>query len=148
MDFFYSKLSGTNILIGLIPMMKSNSHVCNSKAEKVSAHILLIDFCHGLTNRKVIHFMMSQLNGLVPNRWQAIILTWMHSLLSHKGITCPWWAEAMVTSSDGIIFRVTGPLWGESTGQHVALMFFLFCTRTTSWANNRDTGDLRCRPAH
>ena len=41
-------------------------------------------------------------------------------------------------------FYVTGPLWGESTGQwREALTFSLICTWTNGWANNRDAGDLR-----
>ena len=31
---------------------------------------------------------------------------------------------------------------------HRALMFCLICAWTNSWANNRDTGDLRCHHAH
>ena len=48
-----------------------------------------------------------------------------------------------------IHFRITGSLRGESvdsphTGQwRGALMFYLTCTWTNGWANNRDAGDLR-----
>ena len=60
---------------------------------------------------------------------------------------------AMMTSSNGDIFRVTGPFSrgihrspvnsphkGQSPG---ASMFSLICTWTNSWVNHRDTGDLR-----
>ena len=54
----------------------------------------------------------------------------------------------MILSSNGSIFRVIGPLLGESTGhkgqRRGASMFSLICARTNSWANNRDADDLRC----
>ena len=63
--------------------------------------------------------------------------------------------DPMMTSSKGNIFRVTGPLWGESTGHRFpkgqwrgALMFSLICAWTNGWAINRDTGDLRRHRAH
>ena len=57
----------------------------------------------------------------------------------------------MTTSSKGKIFRVTGPLWRDSShkGQwHGALMFSLICAWTNGWANNQDPGDLRRHRAH
>ena len=54
-----------------------------------------------------------------------------------------------MTSSNGNIFRVTGPLWGEFTGgrwlpltkaSEVELWCFLWID---GWANNRNAGDLR-----
>ena len=64
----------------------------------------------------------------------------------------------MMTSSNGNIFRVTGPLSGESTGHGVdshnegqwggALMFSLIYTWTNGWATNRDASDLRRHRAH
>ena len=63
----------------------------------------------------------------------------------------------MITSSNGNNFRVTGPLWGESTGDwwispHKghwcgALIFFI-CARTNGWSNNQDAGDLRSHRIH
>ena len=51
-----------------------------------------------------------------------------------------------MTSSNGNIFRVTGPLWGESTGHkgqwREALMFSLICAWTNG-LNNLDAGNLR-----
>ena len=57
-------------------------------------------------------------------------------------------------SSNGNIFHVTGPLWGESTGDRwfpltkasdVELWCFLWIN---GWANNQDTGDLRHHHTH
>ena len=61
----------------------------------------------------------------------------------------------MITSSNGNIFRVTGPLCGEFTGHRWipntksqwrgTLMFFFFfiCAWIKVWVNNREAGDLR-----
>ena len=53
----------------------------------------------------------------------------------------------MMTSSNGNIFRVTGPLCGMNSPQkgrwRRALVLSLICARTNGWANNRDGGDLR-----
>ena len=55
-------------------------------------------------------------------------------------------------TSNGRIFRVTGLLCGEFTGQrwiplkgqwHGALMFSLICAWINRWVNNREAGDLR-----
>ena len=63
----------------------------------------------------------------------------------------------MMSSSNGDIFRVTGPLCGELTGTRWiphkgqwrgTLMFCLICVWTNGWVNNRDAGDLRCHRAH
>ena len=66
----------------------------------------------------------------------------------------PW---QMMTSSNGNIFRVTGPLCGEFTGPvnsphksqwRGALMFSLICARINDWVNKREAGDLRRHRGH
>ena len=57
-------------------------------------------------------------------------------------------AYAMMTSSNGNIFRVTGHLCGEFTGPRRALMFSLICARINGWVNNGEAGDLRRHRAH
>ena len=63
----------------------------------------------------------------------------------------------MMTSSNGNIFRVTGPLCGEFTGPvnsphkgqwRGALIFSLICVWINSWVNNREAGDLRRHRSH
>ena len=63
----------------------------------------------------------------------------------------------MVTSSNGNIFRVTGPLCGEFTAHRrihhtrasdAELCFFSICAWINGWVNTREAGDLRCRCAH
>ena len=72
---------------------------------------------------------------------------YIRSLCTHPSIL-------MMTSSNGNSFRVTGPLWGESTGHRWmpltrgALMFALTCTGLNCWTNHRDAGDLRRHRTH
>ena len=66
----------------------------------------------------------------------------------------------MMTSSNGSIFRVTGPLCGEFTGPRwiphtkasdAELWWFLWlmiCARINGWVNNGEAGDLRRSRAH
>ena len=59
----------------------------------------------------------------------------------------------MVTSSNGNIFSVTGPLCEKSTGHRWIptqrpVTFPLICVSTNGWINNRDAGDLRRHRAH
>ena len=72
-----------------------------------------------------------------------------------EGIT--WFWKIMMTSLDGSIFCVTGPLWGESSqrasnalvSREIACVdFFIICTRTNGWTYNRDAGDLRRHHAY
>ena len=55
----------------------------------------------------------------------------------------------MMTSSNGNISRVTGPLCGEFTGHprkgqwRGALLFSLICARINGWVNTRKVGDFR-----
>ena len=64
----------------------------------------------------------------------------------------------MMTSSNGNIFRVTGPLCGEFSPVPVnsphkgqwrgALMFSLICVWINGWVNNREAGHLRRHRGH
>ena len=63
----------------------------------------------------------------------------------------------MMTSSNGNVFRVTGPLCGEFTGHRwipiikasdAELWCFFICARRNSWINNREAGDLRRHRVH
>ena len=71
-------------------------------------------------------------------------------------LTLLWLELHKMTSSNGNIIRVTGPLCGEFTGHRSphkgqwrrALMFCLICAWIHSWVNNRKTGDLRRHRAH
>ena len=66
-------------------------------------------------------------------------------------VACPF---CMMTSSNGNIFRVIGPLcWSPVDSPHRgkwrgALVFSLIYAWTNDWANNLDTSDLRRHSAH
>ena len=59
----------------------------------------------------------------------------------------------MITSCHGHIFRVIGPLWGDSTDDpwiphtksqwYGAFMYSLLLVQASNWRNGRVTGDLR-----
>ena len=61
--------------------------------------------------------------------------------------SCQGMGHGMMTSSNGNIFRVTGHLCGEFTGDKGqwggALVFPLICARINSWVSNREASDLR-----
>ena len=68
-------------------------------------------------------------------------------------------AMRMKTSSNGNIFRVTGPLWGEfpdhqwipltkASDAELCLKFSLICAWRNGLANNPNAGDLRRHRAH
>ena len=68
-----------------------------------------------------------------------------------------WRFGIVMTSSNGSLFHVTSPLWGEPpvTGgfqsQRSVMRSFdvsLICAWTNSWVNNRDAGDLRRHHAY
>ena len=64
----------------------------------------------------------------------------------------------MMTSSNGNISCITGPLlgwihWSPANSPHKgqwcgAFMFSLICAGTKGWANNQDASDLRCHRTH
>ena len=68
-----------------------------------------------------------------------------------------WMPTVMMTSSNGNIFRVTGPLCGEFTGPgefphkgqwRGALMSSLICIWINGWVNKREAADLRRDRGH
>ena len=96
--------------------------------------------CYGLIVSSVTHIIQGHFSGT-----GAII----------------WWLETIqniMTSSNGNIICITGPLWGESTSHHMdsphkgqwhrVLMFSLICTWTNGWANNWDSSDLKHHHIH
>ena len=88
--------------------------------------------------------------------------TWYTKVEQPQGVgkhTCIWlqilWINWIMTSSNLNIFRVTGPLWGNSPGNfprksqwHGVLVFSLICTWRNGWISNRKAGDLRRHRSH
>ena len=94
----------------------------------------MADFC--ADNTQQVEFDEKVVCGL----WQCEALR-----ASQKGST-------MMMSSNGNIFRITGPLWlvnSPHKGQwRGSLMFSLSCAWINVWINNHEAGDLRCHHAH
>ena len=76
---------------------------------------------------------------------------------SHLFAPCLTSSPSMMTSSNGNIFRVTGPLCKEFTGHRwiphtkasdAELWCFLWSAWINAWVNNREAGGLRRHPAH
>ena len=127
----------------------------------------------------LMNLTFTQLNPLSECNKRAQVITQLYStisilvrfdisqdLISHLELCqSPIWhgiadhhVNAMMTSSNGNILRVTGPLWGEFTGRRWIPLtkasdaelwsFSLICALTNGRENNRDTGDLRRHCAH
>ena len=98
---------------------------------------------------------------------QACFVTWIcnrvrQSAMERRVTKWPWnfikmYYMNMMKSSNGNIFRVTGPLCGEFTGHRwiprtktsdAELWCFLLSAPEETWANNRDASNLRRHRAH
>ena len=76
--------------------------------------------------------------------WLVVLVIFCHLMRSRCSLV-------MMTSSSGNIFRVTGPLCGEFTGNRWiprTKMFSLICAWINGWVNNCEVGDLRRHRAH
>ena len=91
--------------------------------------------------------------SLMTSQWRSWPLV-AFSNTAVRQYDCP---QTMMMSSNGNIFRVTGPLYEEFTGHwwiphtkasarasDVSLIFVWI----NGWVNNRESGDLRCHRAH
>ena len=80
-------------------------------------------------------------------KWLGVQLPFKHT------VSLIVWHNSMMPSSNGNIFGVTGPLYGEFTGHPVNsphkgqwrgdLMFSLICVRINGWVYNREAGDFK-----
>ena len=87
--------------------------------------------------------------------WQRSteLVLWEANLLLKVGVL---WSKYMTKSSNGNIFRVTGPWRGESIGHrwiHLTMtsdteLWFFLWARTNGWANNQDGRGLRRYGGH
>ena len=115
---------------------------------------LLDAICHNCLI-SCIGVTMYRIWGSIPRADKIRLKIW-----SCGGVSKPrYWGlnGSLMTSSNGNIFRVTGPLCGEFTGHRwnpckrpVTRSFhvFLICAWISGWVSNRDTADLRRHRAH
>ena len=114
-----------------------------------------------LTGRTLVREikLLSQQNSLFYAKtyfhWQVQITKGPHLHHMAQPVSSPEILELhgfMMTSSNGNIIRVTGPLCGEFTGLEGqwrgASMFSLICVWINGWINNREAGDLRRHRGH
>ena len=90
--------------------------------------------------------------------WSRTSVIYTHPCVALHVIVCWAISQHTMTSSNRNMFRVTGPLCREFTGDrwipqhkgqwHGSLMFSLILAWINSWANSRDAGDLRRHRAH
>ena len=107
--------------------------------------------------------LFNKIHGIIRVSFQTLYTMASDCLGLHRidwRYNQPWHIYVMMTSSHWNIFRVTGPLWGESIGDrwgnhrspidsrhegqlHRASIFSLTCAWTNVWANSRSAGDFR-----
>ena len=112
------------------------------------------DICHPMASPghskliKTSHCVSVIVTGLL----QYILAVYIYIYM-----ICTWFWLPMMTSSNGNIFRITGPLCREFTSHRwipsqrpVTWRFDVFFDLHLKnvWVNNRDTGDLRCHFTH
>ena len=88
--------------------------------------------------------------------WFTALLLLTVKVLGSLLLVCLFFVSMMM-SSNGNIFRITDPLWGESTSHQwipftkasdPELRCFFICAWTKVWANHGGTSDLRSHCAH
>ena len=104
-------------------------------------------------NRPVRHFCFNHASA-----WWWITNTRSRLLPKvDRKLTSPGVGVTVITSSNGNIYRVTGPLCGEFTGHRwfplakasdAELWCFFICAWINGWINNREAGDWRRHRAH
>ena len=102
-----------------------------------------------------VSFVFGRLETAFIEYIRADCLEW--KWFSEKKANCKTRNSSALASSNGNIFRVTGPLCGEFTGpgefptqRGVTRSFdvFLICVWINGWVNNREAGDLRRHRGH
>ena len=136
-------------------ILKSSSTFANNTCGSKSVECICWRYIYQywiLTNCKMLQMMRKMQKWQIREIVQSSISQKPpHSSPSHMSLVCLLYFGAnMMTSSNGNIFRVTGPLCGEFTGHRWrrALIFSLICAWTNGWVNNREAGDLRRNRAH
>ena len=137
---------------------------CN-QSQKVSKVKAVFHFLTPLSPDKIITGLVIMMRFRRQQVFSSVVdaLTSAAEVLVAVVGSCPttsaWvWKKIMITSSNDNIFRVTGPLWRDTTDHRWippnkgmwrgALMFSLISAWTNGCTNNRDAGDLRRHRAH
>ena len=150
-------------LFGTKPLSKSmiTSHQSHPKEQTLIKSIETNQFS---LNKSWLNLSSALCRHLSKRRW--VEETFLTLICSVQYIQRIMWVTkrahditpTMMTSSNGNIFRVTGPLCGELTGHRWILLtkasdaqFWCFLWSAfwiNGWINNREPGDLRRNRAH
>ena len=142
-------------LFNVIMDVRLCMHTCVKYCNTLVSFFLIIweliywNVCHfpsfnvSIHNQQFDHWVIVWIGNNVEMSGIQVISPKWHRLGSH-----------MMTSSNGNIFRVTGPLCGEFTGHRWIprtkasdAELWSFCW-INNWVNNHEAGDLRCHHAH
>ena len=152
---------------------KTSLFVCRQQLSNVTPDVAISSLvnCYGRPRSRVLHKAYQTRSTLLQSRGyisQPHITAKMDddviaiNIVPEKKIHITKWKDAithvtMMTSSNGNVFRVTGPLWGNPpvtggfSSQRPVTRCFGVCfdlRLTNGWANNGDAGDFRCHRAH
>ena len=151
--------NASSSLVSFNTRLRTANARCHCNRQKyIWLYILQISNVNVIAQHEAVSLVIRQnddkLFQQLPNSWNE-----MKGLGS--GYSIHWSCVKhvyMMMSSNGNIFRVTGPLCREFTGHRWiprtkgqwrgALMFSLISAWINSWVNNREAGDLRCNRAH
>ena len=131
------------------------------KSGKIVHHVT--EYIHTCITRRVVKaiflgplwyetfewWALNQPSLVLPSVKQSCMSVWSNHTVLRKSYR--YNESFMMTSSNGNIFRVTGPLWVDSAQNRPVTRSFgvyFICTWTNDWTRNRDAGDLRSHRAH
>ena len=104
----------------LCPTVRKLWETWRIDALKIWADILQTKFSDAVPWGKCLIFWINFRWSFFQWRQLKICQLLFQLLTNQKKSLKQWWISwLMMTSSNGNIFRVTGPLWGESIGHHV-----------------------------
>ena len=103
------------------------SDACTCKASISSSSNMMLGICREIFD----------LHSTAP--WHSHAYASLHQCMRNISVVMPKYFKSMMTSSNGSIFRVTGPLWRGA---------LMICAWINGWVNNRETGDLRRHQTH
>ena len=148
---FFRGYNDSSAISGLVPSQRETVILCNDVSHWLGANLeltlyLILYLDHDINNCSGSSVAASQITS------NSTVFFKIFFRLT-KPSNLPWlvlcWVNLMMTSSNGSIFRVTGPLCGEFTGHRwipltkankAELWCFLW---SAPWINTREAGDLR-----
>ena len=149
----------------LVPVGEELTHWGQDKMADICSRLFKLIFLHGNCRTSIQISLKFVPNGPIKNKLVLVqIIVWHRPgdkpepMMAYITYAYMRHSVSMMTSSNGNIFRATGPFvrgthrWPVDSphkGQwHGVLIFSLICAWINGCANNRDAGDLRRHRAH